>query len=110
MTIINLTPHSITVVPDGGGAIVYPAPPPGVSAARVVVVSTRDGDLPDGCPTVRMSRGDVQHLPDPADGVMYIVSRMVADAVPSRRDLLVPGAPVRDAHGAIIGCRALVRQ
>jgi hypothetical protein len=110
MQVVNLTPHSITVVCDDGSAITYPAPGSGVSAARVAVTSVPAPPLADGCPTVRMSRGDVQDLPAPAPGVLYIVSRMVADAVPDRDDLLVPGAPVRDAHGAVIGCRALVRQ
>lgn len=36
----------------------------------------------------------------------YIVSRMVANALPNRKDLLVPNELVRDDQGNIIGCRS----
>jgi len=46
-------------------------------------------------------------LPDSEEGIIYIVSRMVKDRVPDRPDVLVPGAPVRDAEGRIIGADGL---
>jgi hypothetical protein len=60
-------------------------------------------------PVVRVEYGAVSDLPDPAEGTYLIVSLLVAMARPDRHDLLVPVELVRDATGAIAGCRALAR-
>jgi len=46
----------------------------------------------------------VENLPDPPEGVYYIVSLAVAQAA-RRPDLLVPDDMVRDEQGRILGCR-----
>ena len=55
--------------------------------------------------------GQVEGLPDPTPGVIYIVSGMIVSALASqgihRDDLLVPGMQVRDEAGRVIGCRSL---
>lgn len=53
--------------------------------------------------------GEVQDLPDEQEGVMYIVSRLVRQALPDRNDLLVPNEIVRDENGNIAGCLSLAR-
>ena len=51
--------------------------------------------------------GEVEGLPEPEDGTVYIVSNLVAQAVPHRDDVFFPDDVVRDENGNIIGCRAL---
>lgn len=51
----------------------------------------------------------VTDLPDPQDGVIYLTSTLVAQAVPDRIDVLVPADLRRDEAGRIIGCGALQR-
>ncbi len=48
------------------------------------------------------------NLPDVVDGVLYVVSGIVA-AKARRRDFLVPSRVVRDSSGRAVGCRALAR-
>ena len=91
MQIINLTPHPVTVL-DGPHEGTYPS----AGIARV-----------DGLP-----HGPIVGLPDPAEGVRYVVSVLVAEAVivanGRRNDIFVPGDQVRDESGRIVGCRELI--
>jgi hypothetical protein len=50
------------------------------------------------------SYGDVEGLPEPMQGVLFIVSRLVKQAVPDRKDCVVPCEVLRDTHGHVIGC------
>ena len=43
-------------------------------------------------------------LPNEQEGVLYIVSRITAEALPNRDDLLMVDGTVRDDGGRIIGC------
>jgi len=101
--LINLTPHTINIVtPDG----VRTLPPSGT----VCRVPSFDGVCPDldGIPTFVSSYGKVRDLPAPQEGVVLIVSGMVASAEP-RLDLMSPGPLVRDDEGKVIGCLGLRR-
>ena len=106
MKLVNLTPHTITLVLDGATIVVEPAG----TVARVMQQETvkRVVDV-DGVPVPVMEPkfGDVEGLPDPEDGTMFIVSRMVKGAVPNRDDVVVPGKQLRDAEGRIVGAAAL---
>lgn len=53
--------------------------------------------------------GKVENLPEPQEGVVYVVSALVAQAVPDREDVFIPDDTVRDEQGRIIGVRALAR-
>ncbi|MDX3099296.1 hypothetical protein ACIBO5_50465 [Nonomuraea angiospora] len=55
-------------------------------------------------PAVRY--GDLGHLPEPAPELWYAVPRLTALAAAGREDLLVLQGKVRDAEGAVAGCRA----
>ena len=103
-TLVNLTPHLLNIVAADGSTVYIP--PDGNRIARVssspIVVTTVNG-----INVSQQTFGDVINLPEAQDGVIYIVSRMVKDRVPDRPDVLVPGPPVRDAEGRIIGADGL---
>lgn len=90
--IINLTPHEVSL----------PTGPVGR-----VSVELADAGHHDGVPLVRGTYGRVADLPEPSDGLMYVVSAMVRAACPHRDDLASPALLVRDEAGRIIGCEAL---
>lgn len=105
--LINLTPHTVTVQL---GEKVVEFPPSG-QIARVGVEYTPTDEV-GGIPVVRATTGAVEGLPDPAEGVYYIVSAMVAQALPQRHDLLAPdtgAGAVRDETGRIIAVTRFVR-
>jgi len=97
---VNLTPHPIVFV-DG------PTVPPSGNVARVASTPKEVGKH-DGVSLKYPNWGFVQGLPDPVDGVMYIVSAMVRERVVGRTDVASPGDLVRDEKGTVVGCRDLV--
>lgn len=108
--IINLTPHNVI---DTLTDAMYESQ----GNARVSVVYREAGALKVENQEKRIQifkpeYGEVTGLPQWREGVFYIVSRMVYDAVRSankiRTDLLVPGEPVRDDAGRVIGCKGFV--
>lgn len=105
--IINLTPHAITVV-SGSGEILRQIPASG-NLARVSARTVATGEMVDGIPVTTTSYGEVEGLPSPQEGVIYIVSALVAGRVPDRRDVFIPNESVRDSEGRIIGCKSLGR-
>lgn len=102
--LINLTPHEITIVDPVTHGILQRIPSSGI--ARVTSASEVQGMI-GLVPITTKTFGDVEGLPEPTDGIYYIVSSIVAQAVPERKDLLIPDATVRDEKGAVIGCAAL---
>jgi len=105
MRLVNLTPHYVTLYRADG--TVDPIPPSG-SVARVTQETTRVGTVA-GVPVVTTRRGPVTGLPDfeADDGAGYIVSALVRLALPERIDIFSPADLVRNAAGAVIGCRSL---
>jgi len=57
--------------------------------------------------------GDVEGLPEPQSNTVYIVSTLVAQAVPHRDDIIAPDTSpqgvVRDSEGKIIGVKRFQR-
>lgn len=110
MNIVNLTPHSVTIVDDAGKIIrvIEPTKP----AARVSSTVSVVGDV-DGIPVTVATFGAVEGLPEPQEDTIYIVSLLVQQACPSRNDLLRPDTGpqnvVRDADGNIVGVKALAK-
>ena len=94
---VNLTPHEVNVgeldLPTSG------------LVARVDVAHREVGHHA-GVPLLVGSYGEVSNLPEPEDGVLYIVSAAVRTALPERNDLASPAHLVRDEEGRIIGCLA----
>ena len=76
--ILNLTPHTVTVAPDGGEPT-HIFPPHGL-VARVEMRTEPAPPAPGGCPTatVRYGRADLPEVSSTPDA--YIVSTMFAQA------------------------------
>jgi hypothetical protein len=60
-----------------------------------------------GIPVNKSKFGEVENLPEPQEGTIYIVSALTAQAVPERKDVYITDDAVRDEQGRVIGCRAL---
>lgn len=103
MKIRNFTPHELNVFSLGGKTQVATFP----SEGNARVSFDQDIIIDEPIPIVKQRFGPVTDLPDPVDGVRLVVSRMVASALPNRMDLLVPGDPIRDSEGKVIGSRGL---
>lgn len=104
---LNLTPHPLNIFNETGALVLRLDPAPNMRTPRVVQLDRTVGDL-DGIPLYRSEFGTVSNLPPPQEGVVYIVSRMVRQAVPpTRTDIVCPGGALRDERGNIIGARGL---
>jgi hypothetical protein len=104
MKFVNLTPHDLTV--EGMGVI-----PASGSVARVSVNSTDVGSV-GGVRLRAQLKGQVTGIPAPVDGVVYIVSGMVLDALGGTRrgDVVAPdtGADAIRENGQIVAVRGFV--
>jgi hypothetical protein len=97
--VLNYTPHDINI----GNVIISSSGNARVSEEINVVDSLNDVDI------ISKKLGVVTGLPDEKHKQFIIVSLMVAQALPEREDLLIPGELVRDNTGKIIGCKNLCR-
>ncbi len=104
--IINKTPHAVQIIKNGKIIRTYEK---GDSQIRLAVKTVQDTPLLDGTPTSRTEFGEPEGLPNPKEGVFYIVSQLVKNALPNRTDLLVPAEVIRDEQGNVIGCQSLGR-
>ena len=108
MNIVNLTPHALNLMPGGpDGPTVNP---PSGQVARCEVDRVQvDTVTVDGVsvPVNQTRFGAVSGLPDPCPDTIYVVSTLVAQAVPDRADVYIVDDAVRDDQGQIIGARAL---
>lgn len=108
MKFVNLTPHAVNVRSVYGTVITVPA---SGTVARCDEVRTPGADVESEnvyIPVSAAEYGEVTGLPDPQDGVGYIVSSLVLAAVTTtRRDVFAPGPAIRDDKGQIIGCNGL---
>ena len=110
MKIINLTPRTVKLMPDGPGGPSLTVSPSGKVARCatdwVVETITVDGIT---IPVNRAQVGVVTDLPEPQPDTIYIVSRWVAEAV-DRDDLYYVDDVVQDGQCRVIGAKALSRQ
>ena len=105
MTIVNLTPHSLTLHGESGSITVAPSG----NTARLAVSRVLVGTLAlEGITLtiVRPTMGEITGLPDPVEGTVYVVSAMVAEKA-KRADVLAPGELVRDSAGNVVGAKGL---
>lgn len=105
MKIVNLTPHDINIIGEIG-EVVQTFPASGELAR--CSVSREQVDAINSVPVNRTVFGEVTGLPEQQEGVVYIVSALVAQAT-KRDDVLIPDDAVRDEQGRIIGCKAFAR-
>lgn len=101
MNLVNLTAHTINV--QG----LEPIETSGY-VARVHTHMHQEEDI-QGVPIFVRSGETVMNLPEPEEGVMFIVTSYVREAIPNRKDLLSPTKLVRDRNGMVIGCGAFER-
>ena len=75
---------------------------------RCTTSEVPDGTL-GGIPMIQITFGEVENLPPQKEGVLLIVSAMVANAgrKQGRTDLVTPAHMVRDHAGNILGCTSL---
>lgn len=114
VAIVNLTPHDINLFDDEGRELRVIFKSEGVArlktkAEPVTPVYAKGRKIP----LIRQEVGEVEGLPsEPIDGVYFIVSRLIFDALPERKDLIVPDTSpesvVRDSEGRIIGVRRFI--
>ena len=109
MNIINLTPHALNLMPagpDGPSVTIHPS---GKIARCAVDRVQVDTIAVDGLsvPVNKTQFGAVSDLPDSQPDTIYIVSAMVAQAVPDRPDVFIVDDAVRDDQGRIVGAKAL---
>ena len=104
MTFVNLTPHAISLN-DG---TVFPS-------QGIARVSNSFTDFDDNM-VCSVTYGDVEGLPEPQEGVTYVVSALVLSAVKAvsdRTDVVAPatGHPqcVRNEKGQIVSVPGFVR-
>lgn len=110
MELVNLTPHELVVF--DGDKVSLRVPVSGPTARIVEIREARDALLLGGVeiPLVELSYSrDVENLPASRDNTTYVVSRVTAQALAHRADLVFPIDEVRDTRGRIIGCRGLGR-
>lgn len=110
MHAVNLTPHTITIV-DEAGAPTLTVPPSGQVARAQTTRKTVGEVTVDGVrvPVTAAEFGEVDGLPEPQEGTIYLVSRIVADACPDRDDLYGVDGAIRGEGGTVAGATALTR-
>jgi hypothetical protein len=100
MNILNLTPHEITLC---GKKL------PSSGVARVAQTTQQVAEI-NGIPVNKLSFGQVMGLPEERKDTIYIVSRIVAEAVKGQRnDVFIVDKTVRNEQGQIVGCEALAK-
>ena len=107
VTFVNLTPHPIVVRREDGSEFTI-AP-----SGAIARVSTTEKvvDNVDGVPVVVREFGEVENLPEPQDGTIYIVSSLVLSAVKGRGDVMAPDTgptAIRNSDGHIVAVTRLV--
>jgi len=105
-SIVNLTPHDITVISQGK-SIVFPKFPTSARVSSKTEFLTNFETPEMRVPLTQVVFGELEGLPDPIEGTFYIVSRIVREAAKDRTDLLVPQGLIRDENGQPIGCESL---
>ena len=100
MKITNLTPHEITLC---GQKL------PTMGVARVATATRQVAEI-NGIPVNQVSFGQVVGLPEARKNTIYIVSKIVAEAVKGQRnDIYIVDKTIRNEQGQIIGCEALAK-
>ena len=101
--LVNLIGHEITIV--GYATLPKADKPCHVKTNQIII-----GKI-DGIPIAKTEFDSIVNLPDPEDGVYYIVSRICMDYVPySREDVLcvdTGSSALRDENGQVIAVTQL---
>lgn len=100
----NYTPHEITIYTDDGMLVLQPIEP----TPRLTVKREPIGSV-NTVPIYYTEMGEPENLPEPEEGIVFVVSALVAlhPSCRERQDLFFPGEPIRNGQGQIIGCKGL---
>lgn len=120
MKLVNLTPHPVKIYSEGtpdrvenpDDGVVLTLEPSGQLARLGESVLGEDTVVTEEgveIPISLVSYAEVEGLPEPQQGVFYVVPLMTALAAAGRQDLLVPYEQVRNGEGTVVGCRRLGR-
>lgn len=101
--IINLTAEDVHFVSGEYNQNRITFPVSGI-IAKVEEIMNEVGKLNGGIPLYETIYGDVVNLPEPSQGVVFIVSTLVA-LIAERDDLVVCSNHVYNSNGVIIGCK-----
>lgn len=107
-TFINCTPHAVNIQREDGSTLTVE---PSGDFARVAT-NVENVNIPgiEGIKVVKTTfdTTKVDGLPEPTEGVIYIVSLITLNALKGiRSDLVAPGNLIRDEKGNIVGCDGL---
>lgn len=103
----NLTPHALTVLDADGGEAFFP---PEGAPARVTVKTVTRPELA-GFRLQAQEFGQVEGLPEPQEGTIYIVSALVLAQCKGRSDVVAPdtGKDAIRENGQIVAVRGFVQ-
>lgn len=114
--LINLTPHDLDFFDKDNNFLLKLPKSAEMPTVRVnkTLEYLHDVDVENVVlPLYEAKFNDVENLPEPQEGTVYIVSNIALQAIreqyPDRNDFYAPDEPVRDEGGAIIGCRILTK-
>ena len=99
----NYTPHPITFI-DKNNNIIEVIKSSGLARVSSETVVTSEIN---GIPVTSTVYGEIEGLPEEQDGVIYVVSNLVAQRCAHRNDVFIPNELVRGEEGVIVGCRSL---
>ena len=102
--IINKTPHAVYILNEDGTVLrVFP------KSNGMIRVKENVTNMPniDGIPICSTRWSKTVDVPKYVEGIYYIVSQLVKNAMPKRKDFLTPKGAVRDDKGNVIGCTHL---
>lgn len=101
--IVNLTPHALNIQREDGTMLEIP---PSGTVARVTETREARSSVA-GIAVTAAVYGEVENLPEPQTGTIYVVSALVLQRTTNRPDVFAPGPALRDEAGKIIGCVGL---
>ena len=108
--LVNCCPHDINILNEEN-KIIWSLPQGEHTArCRRYEETAPEIILDDGTvvfATKKVVRREILDLPEPKEGVLYIVSKWVAEWAIGRNDLLVPNGVVKGNDGTKLGCRGL---
>ena len=102
MTIVNLNKHAVSGLVNNE-VVTFPACEQG-KECRVSVTSKEVERVP-GMKCVETTYGQVENVPEPQEGVVFIVNMIVLDRLPHRKDLIAPDSgpsAVRNEKGQVL--------
>jgi len=108
MKVINLTPNTIKVINNKKELLAQFEPSGTLAIARVNPPREvgKIGNIPIG---TAVTFDGVENLPEPQEGVMYIVSPLEGRAVKDRTDVLIPEITIMTPReGDVISVRQLL--